>query len=160
MSINAIGSLYEYYYAINRQSAAKKNSPIEKEMREYGLVPTDNDTLNIALLKKAKNMEQANNTSSSEASKSDRPWASLMYQLNIPFNDDPKDDIEDIKDELAILTRGMDDEELLGDLKDLEDYVDKLYINFSQNSSGSINSSLSLSNELNNLALLNRASLL
>ena len=56
MSINAINSLslYEYYYKINRDDQAKKKSPLEKEMREYGLTPTDNDDLNIAMLEQAK----------------------------------------------------------------------------------------------------------
>ena len=58
MSINAISSvsLYEYYYQINKDKQEKKESPLADEMRKYGLVPTDNETLNVQLLQSAKNL--------------------------------------------------------------------------------------------------------
>ena len=61
MSINAIGSvsLYEYYYKINKEEQEKKESPLEREMREYGLTPTDNEALNIALLRRAQQLKNA-----------------------------------------------------------------------------------------------------
>ena len=162
MSINAISSvsLYEYYYKINKDEQEKKESPLADEMRKYGLVPTDNETINVALLRKAKENKEKQNQTSSEVPYQDRPWADLMYQLNIDFNPDPKDDIDDIKEELAILMKGMDDEELSQEIADLENHVENLYINFQNNYSTSFNPSSSLSAQMNNLSMLNRASLL
>lgn len=162
MSINAISSvsLYEYYYQINKEDKKKKESPIEKEMREYGLTPTDNDALNVALLRRAKELKAKEDLTKEEIPYSDRPWADLMYQLNIQFNPDPKDDIEDIKKELAILTKGMDDDELNKEISDLESYVENLYLNFQQNYSTTLTNSFSLATQLNNLSVLNQASLL
>lgn len=160
MSINAIGSvsLYEYYYKINKDKKSEKESPIAKEMKEYGLTPTDSESLNIAMLKKAKELEKSqNNQTSSEIPNSERPWADLMYQLNLTFNDDPRDDIQDIKDELALLLRGVEDDELESEIADLESYVENLYLNFQKNYSTSFDTSLSLAGQLNNLSLLNRA---
>ncbi len=160
MSINAINSvsLYEYYYTINnKEEEKKKSSPLESEMRKYGLTPTDNETLNIALLNQAKRLERSNEQEQKEASPSDRPWADLMYQLNISFNEDPAQDIQDIKDEVAKLVRGFDDEELQKEVLDLEDYAEQLYISYQQNSSGSINTSDLLGSQLSNLSMLNRA---
>ena len=59
MSINAIGSvsLYEYYYKINKDEQKKKESPLAREMREYGLTPTDNEALNVALLRRAQQLK-------------------------------------------------------------------------------------------------------
>ncbi len=162
MSINAIGSvsLYEYYYQINNNSRSKKTSDIEKQMREYGLTPTDDEELNIALLKKAQSEEEAQNTQE-EIPYSDRPWADLMYQLNLSFNPDPKDDIEDIKEELQKLTLGMNDEELEKEMTDLEDYVEELYVDFEKNnSSGYINPYSTLDTQLTNLSIINQANLL
>ena len=162
MSINAISSvsLYEYYYKINKDEQEKKESPLADEMRKYGLVPTDNETINVALLRKAKENKEKQNQTSNEVPYQDRPWADLMYQLNIDFNPDPKDDIDDIKEELAILMKGMDDEELSQEIADLENHVENLYINFQNNYSTSFNPSSSLSAQMNNLSMLNRASLL
>ena len=164
MSINAISSvsLYEYYYRINKEEEKKKESPLADEMRKYGLVPTDNEALNVQLLKNAqeakRNQEAQQNQ---EIPHSQRPWADLMYQLNIQFNEDPKDDIEDIKDELALLLRGMDDdEELNKEIKDLESYVERLYLNFQQNYSKDISRASSINMHLNNLAMINQVNLL
>lgn len=164
MSINAISSvsLYEYYYQINKDEQKKKESPLAEEMRRYGLVPTDNEQFNIQLLKNAKEAEKANGkeNTSQEIPYSDRPWADLMYQLDIQFNPDPKDDIEDIKEELAKLTLGMDDEELIKEVKDLEAYVENLYINFQTNNVGNVRNTTTINAQLNNLAMINQASLL
>jgi len=162
MSINAISSvsLYEYYYKIHKEQE-KKESPLADEMRKYGLVPTDNETINIQLLqnaKKAKSNEEAQ--TNKEIPYSDRPWADLMYQLNISFNEDPKDDIDNIKEELALLTKGMNDEELNKEIKDLENYVENLYINFQQNYSTSIAKSVTFDAQLSNLAMINQVNLL
>lgn len=161
MSINAISSvsLYEYYYKINKDDQENKKSPLEKEMREYVLTPTDNEIINIQLLQKAKSLD-GKEQEKKEVSYSDRPWADLMYQLNIAFNEDPKDDIEDIKDELALLVRDMNDDELNKEIRDLEDYVDRLYINFQQNQSSSFSKAISVDMQLNNLAMMNQAYLL
>lgn len=163
MSINAISSvsLYEYYYQINREDERKKKSPIAVEMEEYGLKPTDDEALNVAMLKRAKELSALKESQSqtSEVAPSERPWVDLMYQLNLPFNDDPKDDIQDIKDELALLIRGIDDEELSKEVKDLEKYVENLYLNFEQSSIGALDSSIVLNSQLNNLSMLNRANL-
>ena len=164
MSINAISSLsiYEYYYRINKDEQEKKKSPLEDEMRKYGLVPTDNENLNIQLLqnaKEAKRNEQAKENS--EIPYSQRPWADLMYQLNIQFNEDPKDDIDDIKDELSLLLKGLsDDDELRQEIRDLENYVENLYINFEQNYSSGIVRGSAINAHLNNLAMINQVSLL
>ena len=161
MSINAISSvsLYEYYYQINKDEQKKKESPLVEEMRRYGLVPTDNEQLNIQLLKNAKEAKEAQNTPK-EIPYSDRPWADLMYQLDIQFNPDPKDDIEDIKEELAKLTLGMDDEELAKEVNDLRNYVENMYLNFQTNNVGNSRYTTTLNAQLNNLAMVNQASLL
>ena len=161
MSINAISSvsLYEYYYQINKDEKNKKESPLVEEMRRYGLVPTDNEQLNIQLLKNAKDAQKAQNAPK-EIPYSDRPWADLMYQLDIQFNPDPKDDIQDIKEELAKLTLGMDDEELSKEVNDLRKYVENLYLNFQTNNAGDIKNSTTINAQLNNLAMINQASLL
>ena len=161
MSINAINSvsLYEYYYTINQENKKKKSSPIADEMKEYGLTPTDDEQLNIALLQRAKNA-QNNNNQEKEPTPQDRPWADLMYQLNLSFNPDPKDDIQDIKDELAKLTKGVADDELNNEVKDLENYVENLYLRFMENSKGSINLSDTLGKQLNNMSMLNKVNLM
>ena len=162
MSINAITSLslYEYYYQINKDKQEKEESPIARELREYGIEPTDNEQLNIAMLKKAKEVEENQDKgSASDIPNSERPWADLMYQLNLPFNDDPRDDIQDIKDELQILLRGLNDEELEREIKDLESYVEDLYVSFNKNYNDRTDFSSVLSSQLNNLSLLNRANL-
>jgi hypothetical protein len=161
MSINAISSvsLYEYYYKINKDEQEKKESPLAREMREYGLTPTDNEALNAALLSKAKSLKEQENTQA-ELPYSARPWADIMYQLNIPFNEDPKDDIEEIKKELSELVRGIDDEELEKEVTDLESHVENLYLGFQSRSVGAFDNSMSLSIQLNNLSMLNQANLL
>ena len=163
MSINAISSLsiYEYYYQINRKEDDKKESPLADELKKYGLTPTDNEVMNAALLRQAKALEESRQEAgtSQNIPNSDRPWADIMYQLNIPFNDDPKDDIEDIKRELAYLTNGMDDEELSKEITDLESYIEDLYIDFKNNYSTTFNTSTTLYSQLSNMALLNRATI-
>lgn len=162
MSINAINSvsLYEYYYTIN-DNKKRKSSPLEKEMKKYGLVPTDNEQVNIAMLQKAREKEKAKNEkeTKSEASHSERPWADIMYQLNISFNDDPADDIVDIKEKLDFLLKGIEDEELEQEINDLENYVEKLYLDFDRISLKTYNKA-TLTTELNNLSTINRATLL
>lgn len=164
MSIEAIGSvsLYEYYYQINKEQEKKKESPLADEMRKFGLVPTDNEALNVQLLKNAKEAKRQQETQEKqEIPHSQRPWADIMYQLNIQFNEDPKDDIDDIKKELALLLKGMeDDDELNKEIRDLESYVEKLYLNFQQNYSGGISRISSINMHLNNLAMINQVSLL
>ena len=160
MSVNAITSLslYEYYYRINTDKKEKKESPIARELREYGIEPTDNEQINVAMLKKAKEVEEnQGKDSTSDIPNSDRPWADLMYQLNLPFNDDPQDDIQDIKDELQQLIRGMNDEELEREIEDLQSYVEDLYVSFTKNYAQGVDLSGALSSQLNNLSLLNRA---
>lgn len=162
MSVNAITSLslYEYYYKINKDKKEKEESPIARQLREYGIEPTDSEQLNIAMLKKAQEVEKNEDTAStSDIPNSERPWADIMYQLNLPFNDDPKDDIQDIKDELAILLRGLDDDELEREIEDLESYVEDLYVSFTKNYSEGVDLSGAISSQLNNLSMLNRASL-
>lgn len=161
MSINAINgiSLYEYYYTINRDTKKKKSSPIADEMKEYGLNPTDNEQLNIAMLENAKRLKSKENDEQKETSPTDRPWADLMYQLNLSFNADPKDDIQDIKDELSKLTKGVSDEELDSEIKDLKDYVEKLYLSFENNNSRTVDLSNTLTNQLNNISMLNQVNL-
>ena len=134
MSINAINSvsLYEYYYTINQQNKKKKSSPIAEEMKEYGLTPTDDEQLNIALLQKAKSIRNNNGPQEREVPPEERPWADLMYQLGLNFNKDPKDDIQDIKDELTKLNKGVADDELNDEVKDLENYVENLFLKFVQ----------------------------
>ena len=158
MSINAISSvsLYEYYYKINKDEQEKKESPLADEMRKYGLNPTDNENLNIAMLKRAKDLEKQQNIQEQEIPNSDRPWADLMYQLNIPFNEDPKDDIQDIKDELAMLMRGVDDEELLAEVYDLEKNVESMYIRFKKNYQNADFTTI-LGSQLHNLSMINQA---
>ena len=164
MSINAISSvsLYEYYYRINKEEEKKKESPLADEMRKYGLVPTDNETLNVQLLKNAKEAKRKEETQQNqEIPHSQRPWADIMYQLNIQFNEDPKDDIDDIKDELALLLKGMeDDDELNQEIKDLENYVERLYLSFQQIYSPNTSKTSSISMHLNNLAMINQVNLL
>ena len=162
MSINAISSvsLYEYYYKINKDEQEKKKSPLADEMRKYGLVPTEDENLNILLLKNAKEVQKQQNEKEPQVANSDRPWADLMYQLNISFNEDPKDDIDDIKDELAKLTLGLDDNELNQEIIDLEDYVERLYINFINTYSSSYKNTTSINMHLNNLAMINQVNLL
>ena len=135
MSINAITSvsLWEYYYKINREDEKKQTSPLIEEMQKYGLKPTDSDELNIAMLNRAKYLQQNANESSKEIPNYQRPWADLMYQLNLTFNEDAKDDIQDIKDELAKLLYGVSDNELEEEIKDLVGYVEDLYISFEKN---------------------------
>ena len=78
-----------------------------------------------------------------------------MYQLNIPFNKNPKDDIEDIKKELKQLTIGISDEELESEVKNLEEYVEKLYLSFERNSEKGF-----LDVQLQNLYMLNMVNLI
>ena len=162
MSINAINSvsLYEYYYTINQENKKKKSSPIAEEMEKYGLVPTDDEQLNIAMLQRAKNIQTNGNPQEREVPPEERPWADLMYQLGLDFNKDPKDDIQDIKDELTKLTKGVDDDELNEEVKDLENYVENLYLNFIKNTIASLELSNTLGNQLNNLSMLNQVNLL
>ena len=162
MSINAINSvsLYEYYYTIN-EPKKHKSSPLESEMKKYGLVPTEDEQINIAMLQKAREQEKARNkeTSKAETSYSDRPWADIMYQLNISFNENPSDDIVDIKEKLDFLLDGIEDDELEQEINDLENYVERLYVDFEKINSNSIRTTL-LTSQLNSLSLINRATML
>lgn len=164
MSINAISgvSLYEYYFKINKEEEKKKESPLADEMRKYGLVPTDNESLNIQLLKNAKELKRQQETQQNqEIPHSQRPWADIMYQLNIQFNEDPQDDIDDIKDELALLLKGMeDDDELNQEIKNLQNYVERLYLGFQQNYSPDTSRTSSINMHLSNLAMMNQVNLL
>ena len=162
MSINAINSisLYEYYYTINDKNE-RKSSPLESEMKKFGLVPTENEQINIAMLQKAREAEKMKKqeTKKDETSHSERPWADIMYQLNISFNENPADDIVDIKEKLDFLLKGIEDEELEKEIKDLENYVERLYLDYDRISSG-YNGTLTLTSQLNNLSMINRATLL
>ncbi len=160
MSINAINSvsMYEYYYSIEKNDKKKKSSAIDKQMKELNLTPTDNEALNISLIKKAKINQKAEETK--EEDKTKRPWKDLMYQLNLDFNDNPIDDIKDIKKELKELIIGIEDEELNKEVSDLENYVENLYLSYSKNSLNSLNNLGSFTIELNNLALINKVNFL
>ena len=162
MSINAISSvsLYEYYYTIN-DNKKHKSSPLESEMKKYGLVPTENEQLNIAMLQRAKELEKSKNEkdSTNEAGYADRPWADIMYQLNISFNKNPSDDIVDIKEKLNFLLKGIEDEELEKEINDLENYVERLFIDYEKTNLRTANYQ-TLTSQLNNLSLINRATLL
>lgn len=162
MSINAINgiSLYEYYYTINREDKKKKSSPIADEMKKYGLTPTDNETLNISMLTAAKRAQSNKEDESRTEDYSNRPWADLMYQLNISFNPDPKQDIEDIKEEVAKLASGFDDDELRQDVLDLEDYAQSLYLSYQQNNLSRMNGYETLSSQLNNISMLNKVNII
>ena len=163
MSINAINSvsLYEYYYTISSNKKRKSASPLEKEMKKYGLVPTGSEQMNIAMLKRTKELEKTKNKEKvgQKESYSKRPWADIMYQLNISFNENPSDDIVDIREKLDFLLKGIEDEELEKEINDLENYVERLYVDFEKTNSGSIRTTL-LTSELNNLSLINRATML
>ena len=162
MSINAINgvSLYEYYYTINQDNKKKKASPIAEEMKKYGLTPTDDEQLNIAMLQRAKNASNQDDSKEKETDYSKRPWADLMYQLNLNFNPDPKDDISDIKDELSNLIKGVADDELTKEVNDLKNYIENLYITFAENSQNTHNLNNILGNQLNNMSMLNQVNLL
>ncbi len=157
MSINAISSvsLYEYYYTINNNKEKDKKSPLADEMKRYGLTPTDDEVLNAAMLQRAKQAKEAQNSEAKEnkESKTDRPWADIMYQLNLSFNDNPLDDIEDIKDELAKLLSDIKDDELEQEITDLEDYVEKLYITYTKNN---VSSKSLLTVQMNTMSNLNK----
>lgn len=157
MSISPVSSLsiYEYYYSMNR----KKASPIAKELEEYGLKATDNETLNIAMLQRAKAQERASAANEEESSSYDRPWADLLTQLNIIPNDDPADDIQDIKKALSKLLVGVADEELEGEVNDLVKYVEELYVDFRNMNLNSIDTSQTLTAQLDNIASYNIASI-
>lgn len=157
MSINAINSisLYEYYYNINAQDKKKKNSPLLDELKKYNITPTDSEEVNIALLKRAK-LSEVQEETPKETSKSDRPWADLMYQLNLEFNEDPKEDIKDIKEELLKLTDGIDDKELQKEVDDLISYSENMYINYLKNNLSTDFSSNTLTTQLNNLSMVNK----
>ncbi len=158
MSISPISSLsiYEYYYSLNR----KKSSPINKELEKYGIKPSDNEALNISMLERAKAQERANQAADKEdSSPSERPWADLMNQLNIPFNENPSDDIQDIKIELNKLLNGVSDEELEEEVSDLVKYVESLFIDYESLNIKSIDTSESLTTQLNTIAAYNIARL-
>ena len=146
MSVNAISgiSLYEYYYKINNEDNKRKKALALERASEN----------NPQVTKK----EEDNSQSPKEILPSERPWADLMYQLNISFNEDPKDDIADIKKELAKLTVGLTDKELDSEVKDLENYVDKLYLNFQKINEGGF-STTTLTDQLKNLSIQNQAML-
>lgn len=141
MSINAIGSvsLYEYYYTINKKEDTSKTDSV-----------VDNKEA-----KKAQEQKETEDTkdNTQTISPNDRPWADLIYQLGLSFNDDPKQDIVDIKTELNNLVLGLDDKELQSEVQDLISYVDKMYHNFSSNFTGNPDS---LSTQLSMMSLINQ----
>ncbi len=157
MSISPISSLsiYEYYYSINR----KKNSPIAKELEQYGIKPSDDDTKNIIMLQRAQALNQENEQSTQSISYQDRPWADLMNQLNISFSEDPKEDIENIKKELNKLLVGVADEELESEVSDLINYAEGLYVDYQNMNLKSFDTSATLSTQLNAIANYNIASI-
>ncbi len=162
MSINAINgiSLYEYYYKINKDKQDKDKSPIAQEMKEYGLAPTDDESLNIAMLKRAKELQNTSKKGDDDyIPNEDRPWADIMYQLDLSFNENPVDDIDDIKEELQNLMIGVTDDDLIEDIKQLESNVDEMYIDFRNNAAVDITYN-TLGMELNNLSMLNRANII
>lgn len=160
MSINAISSvsLYEYYYQINNTKQKEEESQTAKELKKLGITPSDNEKVNIALLEKAKQaQEEESNNVIKEATYKDRPWADIMNQLGLSFNNDPKDDIQNIKSALSDLVRGIDDEQLLADVKDLDDYVKSMYITYYNNDFDASKVSNSLSMELEGISAINKA---
>lgn len=141
MSINAIGSvsLYEYYYTINKKEDTSKTDSVidDKEAKKaQEKIETDNK-----------------DDKTQTISPKDRPWADLIYQLGLSFNDDPKQDIVDIKTELNNLVLGLDDKELQSEVQDLISYVDKMYHNFE---SSFTSNSDSLSTQLSMMSLINQ----
>lgn len=147
MSISAINgiSLYEYYYKINNRNKKKENLAVEDEPQQ-----------NPNIVKEDENK----NPQSTDIPPTARPWADIMYQLNISFNEDPKDDIKAIKRKLASLTAGLADKELDSEVKDLENHIDKLYVEFKQISHNGVNSSpTALVDELMTLSIQNQARL-
>lgn len=159
MSISPLSSLsiYEYYYTLNR----KKTSPVDKELEEYGIKPTDNESLNVALLQRAKAQDEAQETEANDTtSYYDRPWADLMSQLNIPFNDNPADDIQDIKRELQDLISGVaEDKELQAEVDELISYVQDLYVDFKNINLTTFNTDSTLTSQLNAIATYNIAAI-
>ncbi len=164
MSINAIPSvsLYEYYYQINNNKQKEEESQTVKELKKMGITPTDNEQVNVAMLKKAKKAEeeQESNNVTKETTYKDRPWADIMNQLGLSFNTDPKDDVQSIKSALSNLVSGIDDKELLADVKDLDDYVKSMYITYYNNDFDASKISNSLSMELEGISAINKARVL
>ena len=75
------------------------------------------------------------------------------------FNDDPKDDITAIKDELDELIKGVSDKELEEEISDLKNYVEKLYTEFIQIQQSPLQTK-NLQNELDTLSAINRIALM
>ena len=145
-------SVYELYW----NPITKKKSPLADEMEKYGLKATDNEALNAQMLKNARAMNKEDNSQNQEVSYSSRPWADLIYQLDLTFHTDPKDDIDEINDKLDELLSGInDDEELTNEIEDLRSYVSQLYVDYQSISSSSIDTSQSLTTQLNNIAVMN-----
>lgn len=157
MSINAISSvsIYEYYYRINDEKP--KESKTAKELKKLGIEPSDSETKNAAMLKEAQETQQEAKNAVKETSYNNRPWADIMDQLGLPFNKNPKDDIVSIKSALNKLVKDIDDEELLSDIKDLDDYVKSLYMTYYNNDYDSNKVSSSLSKELEGISAINKA---
>lgn len=162
MSINAIGgiSLYEYYYQINKPKEEKKKSPLADEMAKYGLTPTKDESLNAILLNQAKRLsEKQSKEEENPESYSERPWADLMYQLNLEFNPNPDDDIDEIKEKLDELLMEADDEELNREINDLKSYVESLFIGYSQNHLSTDFNYDPLGSQLTGMSMINRINL-
>lgn len=158
MSINAISSvsIYEYYYRIN-DDKPKEESKTAKELKKLGIKPSDNEAKNAAMLKEVQETQQEAKNAVKETSYNNRPWADIMDQLGLSFNKDPKDDIKNIKSALDNLVKDIDDEELLADIKDLDDYVKTMYITYYNNDYDSNKVSSSLSKELEGISAINKA---
>ena len=60
---------------------------------------------------------------------------------------------------VKIVFQIVSDEELDSEIKDLEDYVEKLYLSFENNNSRAIDLSNTLTNQLNNISMLNQVNL-
>ena len=157
MSINSITSvsLYEYYYQINHKE--KKDTKSARELKKLESVQSDNDTKKTAEAKDTQKPNKEDIPQKQELSFNERPWADIMQQLGIGFNNDPKDDIREIKSALDKLTQGIDDDELLADIKDLDDYIKSMYITYYKDGFDSKKVSSSLSKELDGISAINKA---
>ena len=83
-----------------------------------------------------------------------------MSQLNIPFNDNPADDIQDIKRELQDLISGVaEDKELQAEVDELISYVQDLYVDFKNINLTTFNTDSTLTSQLNAIATYNIAAI-
>lgn len=155
MFIGAIKSLsiYEYYYSLNSRAVS-----LEREEKEKKITPSSSKTEKTANSDEARSTNNASASSEKTENYQNRPWADIMYQLNISFNKDPKDDITSIKNKLMELYKGIDDEELKNELEDLKHSVESSYSSYVN--SQSVDGNAMISNHLNNMSIINKSSLL